>query len=65
MDAETFSCPNCDTDIRIDDVRHTEAAVCPGCGHAYRLDYDDLMENYRLVPEEPLQFPMDIDTDRI
>jgi Zn-finger nucleic acid-binding protein len=65
MDAETFNCPNCNTEIHIAEVRDTDAAVCPNCGHGYRLDYDDIMENYRLVPEEPPQYPMDIDTDRV
>ncbi len=65
MDAETFSCPNCGTDIVVEEVREADAAVCPQCGNAYRVEYDDLGENYELVPEEPVQYPMDIDTDRI
>lgn len=65
MDNEIFSCPNCGTDILVEDVRAADAATCSQCGHRYRLEYDDLMENYQLQPEEPPQFPADIDTERI
>ena len=65
MDAEMFSCPNCRTEIRFEDVPHTLEAVCPGCGNAYRLDYDDLEESYRLVSKEPPLYSPGIDTDRV
>lgn len=65
MDAETFQCPNCSTEIFVEDVRGTEGAVCPQCGNSYQIEYDDLMETYHLQPQEPPQFPMDIDTDRV
>jgi Zn-finger nucleic acid-binding protein len=63
--AEKFACPNCRTDIRVEDVHETDEAVCPQCGNVYRVDYDDLEEKYELIPEEPVQLPTDIDTDRI
>lgn len=65
MDAETFLCPNCDTDIPVGDAESTGAVVCPQCGHGYRVEYDDLMESYRLIPDEPPLYPTDIDTDRV
>ncbi len=65
MDEETFNCPNCHTEIVVGDVRHTEAVLCPNCGHGYRLVFDDLEEVYRLIPQEPPEYPMDIDTERI
>lgn len=65
MDAETFSCPNCQTPIEVSDVRNTAIAVCPQCGNGYRVEFDDMMENYRLQPEEPPEFPTEIDTDRV
>ncbi|MFA5515395.1 MAG: hypothetical protein WDA20_03835 [Desulfuromonadales bacterium] len=65
MDEETFSCPNCRTAIFVADVRHTDAAICSNCGHRYLLEFDDFEAVYHLVPQEPPQYPTDIDTERI
>ena len=65
MNAETFSCPNCRTPIEVDDVGNTVVAVCPQCGNGYRVEFDAMMESYRLQAEEPPEFPTEIDTDRV
>jgi hypothetical protein len=65
MEAETFPCPNCDTDIPGEESLISGPAVCPNCGHRYLVEYDDLMDCYQLRADEPPQYPTDIDTDRI
>ncbi len=65
MDRETFNCPNCRSEIPVEDLMRTESVICADCGNEYRVEFDDFEGIYRLVPPEPPQFPTDIDTDRV
>ena len=62
---QKVTCPNCDTEILVEDPRLQDIATCSNCRHGYRVEWNDVEEDYRLVAMEPREFTTEIDTEKI